>query len=394
MSKACYDYFVEKTPKEWSEIDFLSWLNEEDLFAEEGLLIHDRWSRWHQRFHTGLDTVISRHKSKDDNNPESLRRINSAINLNKTRSTGLRDMANPLWSGPFGHVAEVVTDHTVMAGRIQDNLFSLRAWEIWPIRYGAAVLAIQLFALLISEYTFYYPNRSLRMVAVITVAETATNPQRPGAVDNSKGLSGTSQVDSSPQPKYTKKIFGSRQQSVMTITEYGGICWSPTPKRVQLEISTPPTNVTNQCQIRIINFLPCDKEDFSSDSDSEIIPVSLTNIFLETSVELERIPDQTAESDAPRTPHPQRKTTIYTMHRYKGGLHIVDILTNFTIPDNKDQTCVLDEIVEKVYSFKSRVMDYYLKLQEISWKAQKYTPSNENPLEVSPAKKNNCKTIK
>ncbi|CAG8690844.1 3788_t:CDS:2, partial [Ambispora leptoticha] len=60
-------------------------------------------------------------------------------------------------------------------------------------------------------------------------------------------------------------------------------------------LSTPPT------KIRTINSLPCDKEDFSSDSDSEIIPVSLTNIF-ETSVELERISDQTAESDAPRTP--------------------------------------------------------------------------------------------
>ncbi|CAG8665870.1 2569_t:CDS:2, partial [Ambispora leptoticha] len=88
----------------------------------------------------------------------------------------------------------------------------------------------------------------------------------------------------------------------------------------------------------------------------------------------------------------QRETTIYTMHRYKGGLHIVDILTNFTIPDNKDQAYVLDEIVEKVYFFKSRVMDYYVKLQEISRKAQKYTPSNENPLEASPAKKNNRKT--
>ncbi|CAG8559664.1 4412_t:CDS:2, partial [Paraglomus brasilianum] len=73
----------------------------------------------------------------------------------------------------------------------------------------------------------------------------------------------------------------------------------------------------------------------------------------------------------------EREATIYTMHRSKGGLHIVDILTNFTVPDNKDQAYVLDEIVEKVYFFKSRVMDYYLKLQEISRKAQKYTSSNE-----------------
>ncbi|CAG8790238.1 20550_t:CDS:10, partial [Dentiscutata erythropus] len=33
-----------------------------------------------------------------------------------------------------------------------------------------------------------------------------------------------------------------------------------------------------------------------------------------------------------------------------------------------------------------RVMDYYLKIQEISKKAQQYTPSNENPLEASPSK--------
>ncbi|CAG8579514.1 1120_t:CDS:10 [Ambispora gerdemannii] len=78
----------------------------------------------------------------------------------------------------------------------------------------------------------------------------------------------------------------------------------------------------------------------------------------------------------------QRETTIYIMHRSKGGLYIVDILTNFTIPENKDQAYVLDEIVEK-----SRVMDYYLKLQEISRKAQEYTPSNENLLEASPPKK-------
>jgi len=48
----------------------------------------------------------------------------------------------------------------------------------------------------------------------------------------------------------------------------------------------------------------------------------------------------------------EREATIYTMHRSKGGLHIVDILTNFTVPDNKDQAYVLDEIVEKVYSLR------------------------------------------
>jgi len=83
----------------------------------------------------------------------------------------------------------------------------------------------------------------------------------------------------------------------------------------------------------------------------------------------------------------QRETTIYTMHRVKGGLHIVDILTNFTIPDNKDQVYVIDEIIQKVYLFKSRIMDYYIILQKISQKVQKYSPSNENPLEASPSKR-------
>ena len=44
------------------------------------------------------------------------------------------------------------------------------------------------------------------------------------------------------------------------------------------------------------------------------------------------------------------------MHRAKGGLHIVDIVTNFTIPDNKDQAYVIDEIIEKVYFFKVWVL--------------------------------------
>ncbi|CAG8792919.1 31415_t:CDS:2, partial [Gigaspora margarita] len=65
----------------------------------------------------------------------------------------------------------------------------------------------------------------------------------------------------------------------------------------------------------------------------------------------------------------ERKTTIYTMHRVKGGLYVVDILSNFTIPQKL-----------------SRAMDCYLKIQEISKKAQQYTPSNENLFEASPSK--------
>ena len=48
----------------------------------------------------------------------------------------------------------------------------------------------------------------------------------------------------------------------------------------------------------------------------------------------------------------ERETTIYTMHCVKGGLYVVDIITNFTIPDNKDQVYVIDKILEKVYFFK------------------------------------------
>ncbi|CAB4379965.1 unnamed protein product [Rhizophagus irregularis] len=62
----------------------------------------------------------------------------------------------------------------------------------------------------------------------------------------------------------------------------------------------------------------------------------------------------------------QRETTIYSMHHIK-----------------------------EVYFSKSRVMDYYLKLQDISRKVQKYSPTNEKPLEASPSKGNqqDCKKV-
>ncbi|CAB4446467.1 unnamed protein product [Rhizophagus irregularis] len=82
----------------------------------------------------------------------------------------------------------------------------------------------------------------------------------------------------------------------------------------------------------------------------------------------------------------QRETTIYVMH-FKEGLHIVDTLTNFIIPDSVDQAYVLAEIIEKTYFFKSRVMDYYLKLQKISRNVQNYTPSKEIPVQASPSKR-------
>ncbi|CAG8535130.1 16099_t:CDS:2, partial [Funneliformis mosseae] len=83
----------------------------------------------------------------------------------------------------------------------------------------------------------------------------------------------------------------------------------------------------------------------------------------------------------------QRETTIYTMHRAKGGLHIVDIVTNFTIPDSKDQAYVISEKC----IFSSRVMDYYSKLQDISPKVQEYSHINENLLEASPSKRKSAR---
>ncbi|CAG8583690.1 13209_t:CDS:2, partial [Funneliformis caledonium] len=82
----------------------------------------------------------------------------------------------------------------------------------------------------------------------------------------------------------------------------------------------------------------------------------------------------------------QRETTIYAMHRAKGGLHIVDIITNFTIPDNKDQVYVIDEIIEKVYFFKPS-NGLLLKVARNIAKVQEYSPTNENSLEASPSKR-------
>ncbi|POG74009.1 hypothetical protein GLOIN_2v1476495 [Rhizophagus irregularis DAOM 181602=DAOM 197198] len=85
------------------------------------------------------------------------------------------------------------------------------------------------------------------------------------------------------------------------------------------------------------------------------------------------------------------KQQYILMHHIKEGLHIVGTVTNFTIPDNKDQLYVIDEVIEKVYFSKSRVMDYYLKLQDISRKVQKYSPTNEKPLEASPSKRKSAR---
>ncbi|CAB5141085.1 unnamed protein product [Rhizophagus irregularis] len=59
----------------------------------------------------------------------------------------------------------------------------------------------------------------------------------------------------------------------------------------------------------------------------------------------------------------------------------------FIIPDSDDQVYLLVEIVEKI-----QVIDYYLKLQEISRKFHNYTPSNEVPLIANVRKSKETKT--
>ncbi|CAG8609166.1 7006_t:CDS:2 [Ambispora leptoticha] len=67
--------------------------------------------------------------------------------------------------------------------------------------------------------------------------------------------------------------------------------------------STPPNKIrtinegSSQRKRYDSDSPPRDEDYFSSDSDSEIVPVSLTNVFLATSIEHERNLDQTAELD-------------------------------------------------------------------------------------------------
>ncbi|CAI2178227.1 19387_t:CDS:2 [Funneliformis geosporum] len=47
----------------------------------------------------------------------------------------------------------------------------------------------------------------------------------------------------------------------------------------------------------------------------------------------------------------QRTFTIYVMHQNM-DIYVVDILTEFSNPNSKDQLYVLREVIEKVYMFK------------------------------------------
>ena len=44
------------------------------------------------------------------------------------------------------------------------------------------------------------------------------------------------------------------------------------------------------------------------------------------------------------------------MHRTRGGIYIVDKLTEFSIPNSKDQLYALKEVIEKVYMFKVYIL--------------------------------------
>ncbi|RUS24446.1 hypothetical protein BC938DRAFT_473564, partial [Jimgerdemannia flammicorona] len=126
------EYFNKKNPDQWNEVDFLSWLSNDELFAENRLL-QDRWTRWHNYFHEALEAIISRCKD-----------LISVIKLQPITPDGrsgfrtislavcLRDMASPD-GAPSWACGQVVTDHTGWQVGLQDNLFSSML-EIWHLR--------------------------------------------------------------------------------------------------------------------------------------------------------------------------------------------------------------------------------------------------------------------
>ncbi|PKY51209.1 hypothetical protein RhiirA4_546430 [Rhizophagus irregularis] len=75
----------------------------------------------------------------------------------------------------------------------------------------------------------------------------------------------------------------------------------------------------------------------------------------------------------------QRKFTFYVMHRTNGGLHVVDVLTEFSIPSTKDQLYVLKEVIESVYLFKSQI------IEDCSL-YKTHVGVSESPVDASPSK--------
>lgn len=101
----------------------------------------------------------------------------------------------------------------------------------------------------------------------------------------------------------------------------------------------------------------------------------------------------------------ERIFTIYIMHRMRGGIYIVDKLTEFSIPNSKDQLyalkkrsicliiwCMFVSVFARLTRFfvwQSRVMDYYLAVQKIPSSTKTYTSIKESPTEASPSKTSN-----
>ncbi|CAG8614416.1 8252_t:CDS:2 [Paraglomus occultum] len=138
------DYFVQTSSDQWSELSFLSWLDENGKELLKGnRFIQDRWTRWHKRFLSTLDLFIARCKGlideaggKDSTSFKS--EMKSAVNLKKRGvnvfvswklqpttplwQVGLgaislarcfRDMASPWWSAGYGiSVVERRLGHT------------------------------------------------------------------------------------------------------------------------------------------------------------------------------------------------------------------------------------------------------------------------------------------
>ncbi|CAG8481192.1 5870_t:CDS:1 [Acaulospora colombiana] len=86
----------------------------------------------------------------------------------------------------------------------------------------------------------------------------------------------------------------------------------------------------------------------SSDSDSKIVPVSLTNAFLEASVEFESILDQTAESDVPRTPPPRQAQIRFNSE--DNDLHDQD--------ENENASNEVQDLIAKMKNAEHRLFEY------------------------------------
>ncbi|CAG8610604.1 2485_t:CDS:2, partial [Scutellospora calospora] len=83
----------------------------------------------------------------------------------------------------------------------------------------------------------------------------------------------------------------------------------------------------------------------------------------------------------------QRVITIYTMHRIPEGIYIVDILMQFSIPEIKNDFYMIKELIEKIYFFKIRIMEYYTKMRAIIQNPSRtYIQTKELPTEASPSK--------